>query len=53
MANYKYNWREVPDDPEENAAWRAKTLDYANKAGGDAAEFRSWIMERCRKDFWY
>jgi len=36
MADYKYSYREVPDDPELNTIWRAETLEYA--VGSRAAD---------------
>lgn len=53
MTENKYNWRVVPDDPEENRVWREMTLDYASRSGPDAETFRGWLLERCRNDFWY
>ena len=52
-ADYKYSWQEVPRDPALNKIWRAQTLDYCSRDHPDAVVFREWIMERCRKDFWY
>ena len=53
MADYNYNWSEVPSDPAENALWRAQTLDYCSRDHPDAIELQKMIMELCRKDFWF
>jgi hypothetical protein len=49
MVDRKYDYTTVPDDPAENAAWRAKTLKMA--AGSE--RFQNQLLDRCRKDFWY
>jgi hypothetical protein len=49
MTEYKYNHLVVPDDPKENALWRAQTLEYASTG----PKFRKVIFELCRKDFWF
>jgi hypothetical protein len=43
----------VPDDPQENALWRAQTMDYCTRDHPDAIKFRRMVLEECRKDFWY
>ena len=53
MAKYVYDWKTVPDDPAENAIWRARTLDACSSKHPNAAKLRRNIMEMCRKDFWY
>ena len=52
MAKYVYDWKTVPDDPAENAIWRARTLDACSSKHPNAAKLRRNIMEMCRKDFW-
>lgn len=52
-ARYVYNYKIVPDDPELNAIWREKTLDYASRDHKHAREFRAMLMEECRASFWY
>jgi len=53
MTDYVYSYKKVPSDPEENALWREKTLDYCSRDHPDAIELQKMIMERCRKDFWF
>jgi len=48
-----YRWREPPFNPEDNAAWRKRTMRLASGDRADAAEFRKMLLERCKKDFWY
>lgn len=52
MVDFTYTY-EVPDDPEQNALWRAETLRLATQDHPNAAKFRQNILDRCRKDFWY
>jgi hypothetical protein len=53
MTDYQYNHLVVPDDPEENALWRAETLRLAEQKHTNVHKFRKLILERCRKDFWF
>jgi hypothetical protein len=53
MVDYRYTYKEVPDDPALNAIWREKTLDYCSRNHPDALKLQKLILERCRKDFWY